>query len=188
MRQLVLVPGADATHHICPSSKPQLAALSVPPILLDLPVPGREGDSHLSTHSNLPMYFVLSKSQHTTTLSILPFLLFSSSLFLPFPLWPERKPPKKGKRVEVGPQLSCSETLQGELWFNPQRRSLHLCDGTAWIAVLQGEAAHPGPLHAHCVSVQTLTSFSLSAPAKTINDWTTWWSTRFSQPAPRPTT
>lgn len=146
MRQLVLVPGADATHHICPSSKPQLAAMSVPLILLDLPVTGREGDSHLSTHSNLQMYFFLTRSQHTTTsLSALPFFgLFSSSLFPPFPLWPDRKPSKKGRRVEVGARRSCSEKLQGELWFNPQRRGLYLCDGTAWIAVLQGEDAHPG--------------------------------------------
>lgn len=146
MRQLVLVPGADATHHICPSSKPQLAALSVPPILLDLRVPEREGDSHPSTHSNLQMYFFLSRSQHTmTTLFILPFWSLSFSLFLPLPLWTDRRRSNKGKRVEVGPQRSCSETLQGELWFNPQRRGLYLCDGTAWITVLQGEASHPGP-------------------------------------------
>uniref|UniRef100_A0A8C9Y0Q3 Thrombospondin type laminin G domain and EAR repeats n=1 Tax=Sander lucioperca TaxID=283035 RepID=A0A8C9Y0Q3_SANLU len=37
LRQLVLVPGLDATHHICPSSDPQLAVLSVPPLLSDLP-------------------------------------------------------------------------------------------------------------------------------------------------------
>ncbi|XP_075873845.1 thrombospondin-type laminin G domain and EAR repeat-containing protein [Nelusetta ayraudi] len=99
MRQLVLVPCADATHHICPSSKPQLAALSVPLILLDLPVTEREGDGHLSTHNH--------------------------------------KSSKKGRRVEVGPKRSCSEKQQDELWFNPQRRGLYLCDGTAWIAVLQ---------------------------------------------------
>ncbi|XP_061650628.1 thrombospondin-type laminin G domain and EAR repeat-containing protein-like [Phyllopteryx taeniolatus] len=34
LRQLVLVPGSDATHQICPSTHPQLAALSVPPLLL----------------------------------------------------------------------------------------------------------------------------------------------------------
>lgn len=85
MRQLVLVPGADATHHICPSSKPQLAALSVPLILLDLPVTGREGDSHPSTHSNLQMYFFLTRSQHTTTtLSVLPFSFNVFIIFLIF--------------------------------------------------------------------------------------------------------
>lgn len=140
IRQLVLVPGADATHHICPSSKPQLAALSVPLILLDLPVTEREGDGHLSTHSNLQMYFFLTRSQRTTpTLSVLPFFFF---FILPFPLWPDHKPSKKGRRVEVGPKRSCSEKQQDELWFNPQRRGLYLCDGTAWIAVLQGEDAN----------------------------------------------
>ncbi|XP_061699372.1 thrombospondin-type laminin G domain and EAR repeat-containing protein-like [Syngnathoides biaculeatus] len=34
LRQLVLVPGSDATHQLCPSAHPQLAALSVPPLLL----------------------------------------------------------------------------------------------------------------------------------------------------------
>lgn len=53
LRQLVLVPGSDATHLICPSSDPQLAALSVPPLLSDLPVIGREGDGHLTSDGNL---------------------------------------------------------------------------------------------------------------------------------------
>ncbi|XP_030643409.1 thrombospondin-type laminin G domain and EAR repeat-containing protein [Chanos chanos] len=38
MRQLVLLPGSDATPHICPSLKPQLAVFSIPPVLLHLPV------------------------------------------------------------------------------------------------------------------------------------------------------
>ncbi|XP_031166167.1 thrombospondin-type laminin G domain and EAR repeat-containing protein-like [Sander lucioperca] len=50
LRQLVLVPGLDATHHICPSSDPQLAVLSVPPLLSDLPVIGREGDDHVTSY------------------------------------------------------------------------------------------------------------------------------------------
>ncbi|XP_028422168.1 thrombospondin-type laminin G domain and EAR repeat-containing protein-like [Perca flavescens] len=50
LRQLVLVPGLDATHHICPSSDPQLAVLSVPPLLSDLPVMGREGDGHVTSY------------------------------------------------------------------------------------------------------------------------------------------
>ncbi|XP_078134118.1 thrombospondin-type laminin G domain and EAR repeat-containing protein-like isoform X2 [Sander vitreus] len=51
LRQLVLVPGLDATHHICPSSDPQLAVLSVPPLLSDLPVMGREGDDHVTSYA-----------------------------------------------------------------------------------------------------------------------------------------
>uniref|UniRef100_A0A3Q3W5M0 Thrombospondin-like N-terminal domain-containing protein n=1 Tax=Mola mola TaxID=94237 RepID=A0A3Q3W5M0_MOLML len=42
LRQLVLVPSSDATHQLCPSSEPQLAALSVPSLLSDLPVSERE--------------------------------------------------------------------------------------------------------------------------------------------------
>ncbi|XP_066543506.1 thrombospondin-type laminin G domain and EAR repeat-containing protein isoform X2 [Amia ocellicauda] len=38
LRQLVLLPGSDATSRICPSSIPQLSILSVPPALLDLPI------------------------------------------------------------------------------------------------------------------------------------------------------
>lgn len=41
--------------------------------------------------------------------------------------------------VEVGLERSCSEPLQGQLWFNPLRKGLYLCDGTVWIAVLEGE-------------------------------------------------
>ncbi|XP_051564788.1 thrombospondin-type laminin G domain and EAR repeat-containing protein-like [Myxocyprinus asiaticus] len=38
MRQLVLLPGSDATSKICPSSEPHLSALSVPQALLHLPI------------------------------------------------------------------------------------------------------------------------------------------------------
>lgn len=64
LRQLVLVPGSDATHHICPSSDPQLAVLSVPPLLSDLPVMGREGDAHLTSYGNLQMLFTRCKIQY----------------------------------------------------------------------------------------------------------------------------
>ena len=37
IRQLVLVPGWDATPDVCPSSNPRLAELAVPAVLLDLP-------------------------------------------------------------------------------------------------------------------------------------------------------
>uniref|UniRef100_A0A3B4GEG3 Thrombospondin-type laminin G domain and EAR repeat-containing protein-like n=1 Tax=Pundamilia nyererei TaxID=303518 RepID=A0A3B4GEG3_9CICH len=83
LRQLVLVPGSDATHQICPSSDPQLAALSVPPLFLDLPATGTEA------------------------------------------------------RVSVGLEKSCSEQLQGQLWFNPLKKGLYLCDGTVWNTVLE---------------------------------------------------
>nr|XP_057946276.1 thrombospondin-type laminin G domain and EAR repeat-containing protein-like [Doryrhamphus excisus] len=48
LRQLVLVPGLDATQRICPSSHPQLASLSVPGLLLsDEPAARMETDAHL---------------------------------------------------------------------------------------------------------------------------------------------
>ncbi|XP_029317039.1 thrombospondin-type laminin G domain and EAR repeat-containing protein-like [Cottoperca gobio] len=94
LRQLVLVPGLDATHHICPSSDPQLAVLSVPPLLLDLPVTGREADGHVSSYVT-------------------------------------------EERVSVGLERTCSELLQGQMWFNPLSKGLYLCDGTMWITVLE---------------------------------------------------
>ncbi|XP_054652149.1 thrombospondin-type laminin G domain and EAR repeat-containing protein-like isoform X2 [Dunckerocampus dactyliophorus] len=48
LRQLVLVPGLDVTHQICPSSHPQLAPLLVPGLLLsDVPAARTEADGHL---------------------------------------------------------------------------------------------------------------------------------------------
>ncbi|XP_028294144.1 thrombospondin-type laminin G domain and EAR repeat-containing protein isoform X2 [Gouania willdenowi] len=92
IRQLVLVPDADATHHICPSSHPRLAALSVPPVLLDMPHQGSEDDRHLSS---------------------------------------------RDQQVSVGLERSCSDSQQGQLWFNPLRKGLYICDGAMWITVLE---------------------------------------------------
>ncbi|XP_060939269.1 thrombospondin-type laminin G domain and EAR repeat-containing protein-like [Limanda limanda] len=94
LRQLVLVPGSDATNQICPSSDPQLATLSVPPLLLDLPITGKETDSHLTSYDT-------------------------------------------EERVSVGLERSCSEMLQGQLWFNPLKKGLYLCDGSVWVTVLE---------------------------------------------------
>lgn len=132
MRQLVLVPGADATHHICPSSKPQLAALSVPLILLDLPVTEKEGDGHLSTHSNLQMYFFLTRSQRTTpTLSVLPFFFFSFSHFLCDQIINRQKKGEGWKsarsgRVRRSSKMSCGSIRRGEAFtfVTAQRGSL----------------------------------------------------------------
>ncbi|XP_052004952.1 thrombospondin-type laminin G domain and EAR repeat-containing protein-like [Xyrauchen texanus] len=44
MRQLVLLPGSDATSQICPSSEPQLSVLSVPQALLHLPIKSSSTD------------------------------------------------------------------------------------------------------------------------------------------------
>ncbi|XP_059209653.1 thrombospondin-type laminin G domain and EAR repeat-containing protein-like [Centropristis striata] len=94
LRQLVLVPGSDATHYICPSSDPKLAVLSVPPLLLDLPVTGRGRDNLVTSYET-------------------------------------------EERVSVGLERRCSEPLQGQMWFNPLKKGLYLCDGTVWITVLE---------------------------------------------------
>uniref|UniRef100_A0A672K412 Thrombospondin-type laminin G domain and EAR repeat-containing protein-like n=1 Tax=Sinocyclocheilus grahami TaxID=75366 RepID=A0A672K412_SINGR len=44
LRQLVLLPGSDATSRVCPSSKPSLAELSVPTFLSNLPVKSQMND------------------------------------------------------------------------------------------------------------------------------------------------
>uniref|UniRef100_A0A3Q2WFT9 Thrombospondin-type laminin G domain and EAR repeats a n=1 Tax=Haplochromis burtoni TaxID=8153 RepID=A0A3Q2WFT9_HAPBU len=44
---------------------------------------------------------------------------------------------KTEARVSVGLEKSCSEQLQGQLWFNPLKKGLYLCDGTVWITVLE---------------------------------------------------
>ncbi|XP_056282906.1 thrombospondin-type laminin G domain and EAR repeat-containing protein-like [Pseudoliparis swirei] len=94
LRQLVLVPGLDVTHQLCPSSDPRLAVLSVPPLLSDLHVTGRGGHDHVSSY--------------------------------------ETK-----ERVSVGLERLCSELARGQMWFNPLRKSLYLCDGAVWISVLE---------------------------------------------------
>ncbi|XP_032403504.1 thrombospondin-type laminin G domain and EAR repeat-containing protein-like isoform X2 [Xiphophorus hellerii] len=94
MRQLVLVPNSDASNQLCPSSDPRLAALSVPPLLLDLPVRRRQNERH-DTSS------------------------------------------EAAGRLSVGVERPCSELLRGQLWFNPLKKGLYVCDGSVWITVLE---------------------------------------------------
>ncbi|KAK5857618.1 hypothetical protein PBY51_010850 [Eleginops maclovinus] len=68
LRQLVLVPGLDATHYICPSSNPQLAVLSVPPLLSDLSVIGTEGDNHVTSYETEERVSVGSERPCSATL------------------------------------------------------------------------------------------------------------------------
>ena len=84
LRQLVLVPGLDATNRICPSSDPRLAALSVPPLLLDLPIMGREANSHLTSNGNL--HFSRHLIQNRICMSIFPLSCLFSCL-LTFVSW-----------------------------------------------------------------------------------------------------
>uniref|UniRef100_A0A8C2WPE5 Thrombospondin type laminin G domain and EAR repeats n=1 Tax=Cyclopterus lumpus TaxID=8103 RepID=A0A8C2WPE5_CYCLU len=50
---------------------------------------------------------------------------------------PKRRVKKTEERVSVGLERSCSELVQGQMWFNPLRKSLYLCDGAVWISVLE---------------------------------------------------
>lgn len=130
LRQLVLVPGPDATRQICPSSNPELSDLSVPPLLLDLPVVGTEADTHLTSyHGNLHKCFSWFGQRRLRWCFLHKLFAFDPSLS------------ETGQRVSVGLERSCSESLKGELWFDPLRKGLYLCDGTAWITVLEGEKA-----------------------------------------------
>uniref|UniRef100_A0A8C1YF50 Thrombospondin type laminin G domain and EAR repeats n=1 Tax=Cyprinus carpio TaxID=7962 RepID=A0A8C1YF50_CYPCA len=94
IRQLVLLPGSDATSQICPSSEPQLSALSVPQALLHLPIKPSSTD--------LPLH-----------------------------------PYEAEVRVTAGVIPPCGHSEEGQLWFNPLKRGLFLCDGITWLNMLQ---------------------------------------------------
>ncbi|KAG7466965.1 hypothetical protein MATL_G00148250 [Megalops atlanticus] len=94
MRQLVLLPGSDATSRVCPSSNPSLAVLSVPQSLLHLPIKPSGNDA----------------------------------LIYPY---------EADVRVTVGTQPPCRKTELGQLWFDTLKRGLFLCDGGAWLPMLQ---------------------------------------------------
>uniref|UniRef100_A0A3B3ZC54 Uncharacterized protein n=1 Tax=Periophthalmus magnuspinnatus TaxID=409849 RepID=A0A3B3ZC54_9GOBI len=39
--------------------------------------------------------------------------------------------------ISVGLDRPCSEQTQGQLWFNPLKKALYLCDGSHWVTMLQ---------------------------------------------------
>ncbi|KAM4626139.1 thrombospondin-type laminin G domain and EAR repeat-containing protein [Discoglossus pictus] len=47
LRQLVLLPGSDATARICPNARPRLAELSIPEVLKELPIKTDDQGMHL---------------------------------------------------------------------------------------------------------------------------------------------
>ncbi|XP_036395888.1 thrombospondin-type laminin G domain and EAR repeat-containing protein [Megalops cyprinoides] len=94
MRQLVLLPGSDATSRVCPSTNPSLAVLSVPQSLLHLPIKPSGNDA----------------------------------LMYPY---------EADVRVTVGTQPPCRKSELGQLWFDTLKRGLFLCDGGAWLPMLQ---------------------------------------------------
>uniref|UniRef100_A0A8C9R4N8 Thrombospondin type laminin G domain and EAR repeats n=1 Tax=Scleropages formosus TaxID=113540 RepID=A0A8C9R4N8_SCLFO len=95
MRQLVLLPGSDATSRLCPSSNPHLAILSVPQVLLALPVKPTGNEVLMNPYE--------AKAHVTMGM---------------------RPPP-------------CSKEEQRKLWFDTLDKGLFLCDGLAWVPMLQ---------------------------------------------------
>ncbi|CAL9686960.1 unnamed protein product [Knipowitschia caucasica] len=45
--------------------------------------------------------------------------------------------PLHESRISVGLEQLCSEQTQGQLWFNPLKKALYLCDGSHWVTMLQ---------------------------------------------------
>lgn len=125
LRQLVLVPNVDTTNQMCPSSDPQLAALSVPPLLVDLPVGAQQDDRRTTSSGNLQSLHMECdgcQQEFRSLIALLHQCDLSESM----------------QQVSVGLESSCSELLQGQLWFDPLKRGLYLCNGSSWITVLEG--------------------------------------------------
>ncbi|NXX74988.1 TSEAR protein, partial [Urocolius indicus] len=94
LRQLVLLPGADATPRVCSSTELRAAAFPVPAVLQDL-LPRPTGNE------------VLQYPYETDT------------------------------TVTLGAQPPCSRQEKAQLWFNASRRGLFLCNGSAWLSLLE---------------------------------------------------
>ncbi|MFT7818143.1 thrombospondin-type laminin G domain and EAR repeat-containing protein-like, partial [Arapaima gigas] len=94
MRQLVLLPGSDATSRLCPSLDPHLAILSVPQALLALPI---------KPTGNEVLTYPYEAQAHVT----------------------------------MGTRPPCTKPEQGKLWFDTLQKGLFLCDGLAWVPMLQ---------------------------------------------------
>ncbi|KAM9343936.1 thrombospondin-type laminin G domain and EAR repeat-containing protein [Pholidichthys leucotaenia] len=114
LRQLVLLPGSDASSRLCPNQDPSLAELSVPDVLKSIP---------LRPETHRPVYPYRSSV-----------VLSSNPMFPPF-MVPE-------SRIAIGPPAApprCSESEGGQLWFSPEVRGLFICDGHSWRTLLQAQ-------------------------------------------------
>ncbi|KFP20664.1 Thrombospondin-type laminin G domain and EAR repeat-containing protein, partial [Egretta garzetta] len=94
LRQLVLLPGADATPRICTAVNFKVATLSIPTVLQDLPVKPASNE-------------VLKYPYETDT------------------------------KVTLGSRPPCTKHEKAQFWFNASRRGLYLCNGSAWISMLE---------------------------------------------------
>uniref|UniRef100_A0A8C0JA93 Thrombospondin type laminin G domain and EAR repeats n=1 Tax=Chelonoidis abingdonii TaxID=106734 RepID=A0A8C0JA93_CHEAB len=94
LRQLVLLPGSDATSRMCTNMNFKLAMLSIPPVLQDLPVKP------------------------------------ASNEVLKYPYETDMK-------VTLGSRPPCTKNEKAQFWFNASRKGLYLCDGSAWVTMLE---------------------------------------------------
>ncbi|EMP42659.1 Protein TSPEAR, partial [Chelonia mydas] len=94
LRQLVLLPGSDATSRMCTNMNFKLAVLSIPPVLQDLPV----------------------KPANNEVL---------------------KYPDEADMKVTLGSRPPCTKNEKAQFWFNASQKGLYLCDGSAWIAMLE---------------------------------------------------
>eukprot|EP00076_Gallus_gallus_P013907 XP_015132562.1 thrombospondin-type laminin G domain and EAR repeat-containing protein isoform X3 [Gallus gallus] len=94
LRQLVLLPGADATPRICTAVNYKATALSIPAVLQDVPVKAVSNE--------------VLKYPHGANM-----------------------------KVTLGSRPPCTKQEKAQFWFNASRRGLYLCDGSAWISMLE---------------------------------------------------
>ncbi|KAM7380987.1 hypothetical protein PAMP_004249 [Pampus punctatissimus] len=158
MRQLVLLPGSDATPRVCPTSDPSLADLSVPQVLKSTPF---QPDHHEPDYpygvawEEAPLMYETFKNKGITTLQHLlepagahldnaailaQRLEVRSVRVIGLVLDSFRKALSKAEaRVTLGNPPPCSRAEQGQLWFNAQRKGLFICDGFTWRTLLMNQ-------------------------------------------------
>ncbi|XP_021249884.1 thrombospondin-type laminin G domain and EAR repeat-containing protein [Numida meleagris] len=94
LRQLVLLPGADATPRICTAVNYKATTLSIPTVLQDVPAKAVSNE--------------VLKYPHGANM-----------------------------KVTLGSRPPCTKQEKAQFWFNASQRGLYLCDGSAWISMLE---------------------------------------------------
>uniref|UniRef100_A0A8C5M430 Thrombospondin type laminin G domain and EAR repeats n=1 Tax=Leptobrachium leishanense TaxID=445787 RepID=A0A8C5M430_9ANUR len=125
LRQLVLLPGSDATSMLCPNTRPRLAELSIPEVLKELPVKTEDRDMNLLYPYEADMKVTLGQQPPCTDNEMSQFWIDTSlkGLFLCNGVkWItvlERK--EKLDYVEEYQNLAtASETMGLEIFFIPE--------------------------------------------------------------------